>query len=382
MKIYKDHQYLIFDFENGKTVKYDFAAQKSIGLSGRVVCNLSSQLRGLTVKELIDCCADKQYAKFLTFIRDCEDYPISNIGTMLSRVPYYARFEQIFSAGLNDIVGASFRYTINDIPKSLIKLCREHKIILSNEVLKFYKENSNGWQLAYNLNYISLTEENIFKILTCEKQEKVYTDVNTSHYEWVSTFNKLISKYNYTPKNLLMYIDRLKTYEALNDIPFVLSELQDYCNMMIQISPKFDKFPRHFLTTHKIAVRNYNRLKKEFNENKFAARINIEMEKTFDKYCFIYPKTTQDIKDEAVQMNNCVADYIDDVIEGQCDILFLRYKDTPDKSLVTIEVRDGRIIQALERFNDPLNADEAAVVDKWNKWYAAKIEREVMKNVS
>ena len=183
-------------------------------------------------------------------------------------------------------------------------------------------------------------------------------------------------------KNLLMYIDRLKTYEALNDIPFVLSELQDYCNMMIQISPKFDKFPRHFLTTHKIAVRNYNRLKKEFNENKFAARINIEMEKTFDKYCFIYPKTTQDIKDEAVQMNNCVADYIDDVIEGQCDILFLRYKDSPDKSLVTIEVRNGKIVQALERFNDPLNNDEAEVVSKWNKWYAAKIEREVMKNVS
>ena len=25
MKVYKDKQFLVFDFENGKTVKYDFA---------------------------------------------------------------------------------------------------------------------------------------------------------------------------------------------------------------------------------------------------------------------------------------------------------------------------------------------------------------------
>ncbi len=36
--------------------------------------------------------------------------------------------------------------------------------------------------------------------------------------------------------------------------------------MMKTISPKYDKFPRNFLTTHRIACRNYNRLKKSFQK--------------------------------------------------------------------------------------------------------------------
>ena len=35
MKVYKDKQYLVFDFENGKNVKYDFATQTAIGIKGK-----------------------------------------------------------------------------------------------------------------------------------------------------------------------------------------------------------------------------------------------------------------------------------------------------------------------------------------------------------
>ena len=34
MKIYKEKQFLVFDFENGKTVKYDFSTKQAIGISG------------------------------------------------------------------------------------------------------------------------------------------------------------------------------------------------------------------------------------------------------------------------------------------------------------------------------------------------------------
>ena len=81
------------------------------------------------------------------------------------------------------------------------------------------------------------------------------------------------------------------------------------------------------LTTHTITCRNYNRLKEQFDEEEFQSRINNNMEKTFGDYCFIYPKTTQEIKDETVQQNNCVASYIQSVIKGNCHILFLRITD-------------------------------------------------------
>ena len=379
MQIYKDKQYLVFDFEDGKTVKYDFATKTCIGKRGTPVASLCSQLKDLTINELCDCCTDAQYGKFLRFVKRHGDYynrGISNIGTILNKVPDFARFEQIFSAGIEDIVSRDFNYSINDIPKGLIKLCKQHQIRLSNEFLRFYKENPDGYLLAYNMEYLSLTDDDIFRILTCSKNIKEYYGTGVCEYRWkpISIFNHLITDFGYTTKALFHYIDHIKTYEAIDNVYHFMGELYDYAEMMHKISHKFDKYPRHFLTTHKIAVRNYNRLKQEFIEKDFQKRIDKSMERTFDDYRFIYPESTQAIKDESVAMNNCVSSYIQRVIDGQCHILFLRYKDTPDQSLVTIEVRNDKIVQALQKYNDPLTTEQREIVDRWNKWWANKIK--------
>lgn len=302
MRIYKDKQFLVFDFEDGKNVKYDFATKMAIGKKGKPVADLRSQLSGLTINELIDCCEDVQYGKFLKFVKAHGSYNsrnIRNIGTILNKVPTFARFEQIFSAGIEDIVDSRFSYSINDIPKALIKVCKTHKIILSNLFLEFYRHNPDGYLLAYNLEYISLTDKDIKDILSSYNSE---WDRETRSYDYFSRFNVLIDEYGYTAKALMNYIDYCKTYEAID-------------------------------------------------------------------YVFIYPKTTQDIKDEAVSQNNCVASYIRKVINGECHILFLRKKDDPTKSLVTIEVQDNKIVQARQRFNDPVTSEQQLIIDKWNDWY-------------
>lgn len=93
MRVYKDKQFLVFDYQDGKTVKYNFATKTAIGKKGKPVKNLCSQLSGMTINDLIDSCEDVQYAKFLKFVMNKWDYPIYNIGTILSKVPYYARYE-------------------------------------------------------------------------------------------------------------------------------------------------------------------------------------------------------------------------------------------------------------------------------------------------
>lgn len=319
------------------------------------------------MNQIIEWCDDKKYAKFLDFVR--RKYPnyISNIGTILSKVPRYSKFEQIFSAGFDDIVNSDFTKTINDIPKSLIKIARDRQIKISDRFCDYWKRNPDAHYLAYQLDYISLTDEDINEIL--RKESYVYTD-GTHHY--YSYFNKLIEEYEYNPKALLLYIDTLKTFEAIEDMYHLLGELVDYARMMNNISPKFDKYPRNFLTTHKIACRNYNRLKKEFSEEIFRTRIDKNFECVFGEYQFIYPDSTQDIKDEAVAQNNCVASYIDKVINGECHIMFLRKKSNPKESLVTIEIRNNHIVQARRRFNDPVTPEDQEVIDKWNKKFADK----------
>ena len=146
-------------------------------------------------------------------------------------------------------------------------------------------------------------------------------------------------------------------------------------SMMNKISTKFDKYPRHFLTTHKIACRNYNRLKEIFDEQSYQQRINKEYECQIGNYCFIYPQSTNEIKEEAVRQNNCVASYIKRVINGECHILFLRRKNALDESLVTIEVRDNKIVQAKRKFNDPVTKEDQEAIDKWNKKFSKREEK-------
>ena len=369
IKVYKEKQYLVFDFENGKTVKYDFAKKQSIGIKGLPVKDLKTQLRDITMNQVIECCEDKQYGKFLNFVRERHPYEISNVGTILSHVLEYANYEQIFSAGFEDIIDRRFSKTINDIPKSLIKIAKDRSVKLSDKFCDFWKHNSNAYCIAYQMEYMSLTDSDIYELLD-------YSYWKNREIGCLSYYNELIDKYNYNPKSLLIYIDSLVTYEAFDDMHYLIRELVDYARLMSVISNKFDKYPRNFLTTHQIACRNYNRLKQEYSEDLFKKRICRDYECTFGKYKFIYPNCTQDIKDEAVQQNNCVASYIDRVIDGGCHILFLRRKGFEDKSLVTIEVDpvQNKIVQAKGKFNRDVTEEENKVIEAWNKKFSNKRE--------
>ncbi len=354
MRIYKDHQFLIFDFEDGRTAKYNLNTGETIGFKGKLVKSLNSQLRGMSFSYLLNCFEDEKYAKYLRFIQWRYTCSAENMGTVLKYANKNSHLEQIFAAELDDCIEdlKHYYYSISKIPKSLIKLARQERIKITNENTKLWIEYPNECNICFDCKFNTLTDKDI-----------VYLFFFGNGNRYIS----LIKDYNYNAKQLLRYIDDLFTYEGLNDINYVIRELLDYAKMMSVISNKFDKYPKYFLTTHKIAIRNYNRLKKEFSEELFVKRRKPEYECVIGEYQFIYPKSTQDIKDEAVQQNNCVASYIDRVIDGKCHILFLRKKDTPDKSLVTIEVVNNKIVQARRYFNCEISNEENEVIEEWNK---------------
>lgn len=371
MKVYKEKQYLIFELDNGKCCKYDFARKTAIGFKGQPVKDLKRQLKGLTMHQIIECCTDKKYAAFLKFVQQRNPTCMSNIGTILSKVPYYSRYEQIFSAGFEDIIDSTFSRTINDIPKALIKVAQQRKVKISNKLCDFWTVNPNAYYLAYNLKYISLDDKDINDILTTCKAN-YFDGIGFKYYSY---FNQLIDNFGYSAKALLLYIDELKTFEALDNIRSLMKEIYDYANMMSSISNKYDKYPRHFLSTHKIACRNYDRLKKEFSEDLFKKRIKKSFECTYGDYIFVYPNSTQDIKDEASMQSNCVASYIDRVLDGSCHIMFLRKKKNPEKSLVTIEISNNKIVQAKRKYNSEITDEDKKAIEYWNNKYKGKEEK-------
>lgn len=372
MKAIKKGADLIFTCDDGKTVKYNLNTGECIGKNGKPCKYLNSQLKGYTVGEIANSFEDKNFGRFINHVASkCSNnsQSIQNLGTVFQRMEEYKREEQIYSAGLTlSGVGLDyFKGTINEVPKGLAKILREIHVGVSNNNIKEYKAHPDAFNYAFNHEFISLSKKEAYNFLMyyCSDWNR-----NTQHYEYGSRFFNICDRYGYTPKSLLDYIDYLVTYEAISsDYPSkILGEIADNCNMLSQMSNKYDKYPRHFLTSHQITSRTYQRWKQEFNEELFAKRVNTKMEVTIGDYKFVYPKTTNDIKDEAVQQSNCVASYIDRVINGQCDIILMRKKNDVENSLVTVEIRNGKVVQARQRFNESVNESEQKALDKYDEF--------------
>lgn len=388
IKAYKEKQFLIFEFEDGKSVSYNLATAETIGKTGKPVKGIQPQLAGYSLLDMIASFEDENYSRFLNFLdrnfinrsesSECYGRRVnkcSNIGTFLSKVKFYSRFEQIFSAGIKK-VDRTFTGEISDIPSGLIKLCRENgNINLTDEVLCSYKQNPDFFAWAVSNKFMYLGTQDVISLII---EPKYYRIDSMSYSRGVDWYFKTLLVWGYSYKHLLEYLDGLVAFEALTY--YVIKELFDYARMMRQISPFYEKYPKNFLTTHKIAIRNYERLKQEFEEDLFKnirdQAISDKLEYKSGDYIMVYPKTTQEIKDEAVQQNNCVASYIKDVMDSKCHILFMRHKDEPEKSLVTIEVSGNKVIQAKEKYNQECNQSEKDFIDKYNKYLEKLADKE------
>ena len=363
----KENQYLVFYLDDGKNVKYNLSTGETIGKLGKPVKDIRTQLRGNDLLQVINSFQDKNYSNFLNFLdrnfinkSHSEKYHygsrvdrITNIGSFLSKIENYKYLEQYFACGLKKL-DPKIRYKLTEIPKNLIKLCKTHDIELNNNLIDSYKLSPDLFSNLLNYEFTTINKMNIQDILYSNEYGK-------------NKFDQLIKTHNYKPTSLLQYIDNLMTFEALDNFHSVVGELLDYCNMMSKISPKYEKYPKNFLTTHKIATRNYSRLIQKFIEEDFKKVIDIKLEHTYDNYKIVYPKTTQEIKDEAVQQNHCVASYIQNVIDGKTHIVFLRNKENIERSLVTLEIKNHKVVQARGKFNREVTKEEQTIINKYNE---------------
>lgn len=70
-----------------------------------------------------------------------------------------------------------------------------------------------------------------------------------------------------------------------------------------------------------------------------------------DEYKVVIPKSVQEFLDESQQQDNCLFSMVDEILRGECIVLFMRRKMELGKSLVTFEIRGNSIVQAKRRFN-------------------------------
>ena len=87
-----------------------------------------------------------------------------------------------------------------------------------------------------------------------------------------------------------------------------------------------------------------------------------------DKEFIIFPASSvEELIDESQQQNNCVRTYAEKYANGNCDIYFMRKINTPKVSLVTVEVRNNKIVQKRTKNNEKTNKEQDEFLETWQK---------------
>lgn len=86
-----------------------------------------------------------------------------------------------------------------------------------------------------------------------------------------------------------------------------------------------------------------------------------------NKYIIKPASTTHSLIEESKQQNNCVRTYAEKYAKGECDIYFMRSVSNPKKSLVTIEVRNNKVVQQRVKNNRDTTSSQKKFINLWQE---------------
>lgn len=310
----------------------------------------------------------------------------------------------------------------------------DYSIVYPNNIKKLLKNTKYNysciWDIAKHSTYIDLEElltniDNIPKIEMLAKMKLYNLALRARKFENIGTFQKtfgvskdyypFMKKYNITYKQLQILklikeanIDKIRYLENFinyGDSTSNLEEISQYIslNRFIKYSKmhhgkveiylykdylRFAKSLGFDLTNNKYAFpkdlkKEHDKLSKQYKlqSNQLIKNTIIKRGKelSINKYqnnkFIIFPAfTVEALKDESKQQNNCVQTYAEKYATGTCDIYFMRNINQPKKSLVTIEVRNNKVVQSRIKNNAAPNKKQLAFINKW--------ERKVLKGVA
>ena len=180
-----------------------------------------------------------------------------------------------------------------------------------------------------------------------------------------------IHKYLYYYKDINKFVDARKVMDYLNknDIDFYnyYDYITELSNQGYDMKDNSLLYPENFNERHdRLFVDSIVFRDKDIDE-KINALSKIYSMNIYedDKYIIFPASSIESLIDESSQMSNCVKRYYERISDKETQIYFMRKKSNRSKSLVTIEVYNNKVVQALGRFNTQISSEERKVVNKF-----------------
>ena len=263
---------------------------------------------------------------------------------------------------LHTVFRESVDFIMNVITdEKLMDMCR-HNVLVSTHYPHWYVP----MYFAEKLVQSGITELNFSSHYTN------YYDNNAISSKEIVSFKAIMeSPYNI---NLRRFIDYIlfdlyaQGYSSVERTFF--KEYMDYLQMQQGFYGKVkEKYPAHFKTEHDIMALKVNQAKliatcENFSEQSEAIK---DLAYTGSKYSIVIPTKPEELAEEGINLSHCVGQYIDRVANGECHILFLRYRDIPEESLVTLQLSGKQICQAQGMNRRSLTTQEYRFLKQWGR---------------
>ncbi|HAB66574.1 MAG TPA: hypothetical protein DCE23_04320 [Firmicutes bacterium] len=274
-----------------------------------------------------------QYSQIWEFAKKNQDY-VCLVDILKN---YNNSFELLVKMKLYNLAldSVSINHAATNI-KSMYDTIRKH--------LNFIKKHNLNFDQLTALDYVK--NENI-KIIDC------LSESNIQDYELLKKFN----------------ID----YTYVLSVSDVIEEYFDYLDMcqklQYNLKDKKIKYPKEMLVEHDKLIDLIEVLEDKQNSVSINKRYNrIKKNEFHSKKYKIYPvSSVGELVDESRQQNNCVKTYAERIAEGKCDIYFMRLVDNPRKSLVTVEVRNNKIVQKRTKNNERTTKEQDKFLNMWER---------------
>lgn len=281
-------------------------------------------------------------------------------------------FELLYKAG---ITITEYTYIANrngTTPMSILglsktqwKMVNKYDIAVSN--FRHLKNEQADTKMINYLQYIRSLEDEfgLDKVHAFFSYEYNYVyKTGTSRYSAL----QVAETYNLPVKKFLRYIYFECDVSQGLDVNSAVTEYSDYIRMVNEMEyERFDRYPKFLRTIHDFVSRNYRvnltDIEKKLWEKSYQN--NQKYDYSYKDYKIFPPKEPSDLIKEGNVLCHCVASYIGKVSRGLSTILFLREKQDIDTPLVTIEVKDKRIIQVSGKMNYPPTQEQDMIIKKF-----------------
>lgn len=154
----------------------------------------------------------------------------------------------------------------------------------------------------------------------------------------------------------------------------LITDYHDYLCMckelQYDVKNSFILFPRELKAAHDSVAKTLKDKRTAEHEKAIAGSFD-EWQKRYQyqskELMMIPPHSAKEIVDEGAALHHCVRLYVKNVVEKKSVILFVRSVDEPDKSLCTVEVKDGQVTQARGFDNKEPPAQITAFIEQWKQ---------------